>query len=771
MRKKNKKSRGSKWNFKVPIIVGSSFLGGIIVLAMVVLALSGRQGIFSSLQTMIFPSTFTPGGSLPGYGTGRTDGKCGIKKNTCERGSYRSVYFKVQPDLVNIYDRWACSGLEGGKNVLCKSVRPGAVDSKGHVKTRCHLSKPSGGYLINFNKSLISDRKDSTHTDHFTVNARVKAGKYKIKLESFDGYIAVGNRKDRKDSNPAEQSKEQYYVEFKSGNNTVAKTEATKDLKDGVTQAVWKGVVNNELNINKNTSSLLVKHVVPYVGKWKRPPHSVMAVCMSMEPIEDGVDGECGTAASSGAISNCSESNTDLCKVGEPILMKSNVGPYTRSKCVWECKGENGGSSSSICSAWNKVCGDNHKEPDEDCDNGADNGKVCTPSYGDSCDYCDSSCYTQTVTGGNCGNGTIDGDEKCDDGNQNGVIPAVGYGQTKEYCKTDCTKGTVTGGECGDGSVNGNERCDDGNTTSGDGCSATCQKEDLGIRIDKTVSDALVKKGDKVTYEYKVTNNGEVELHDIKVSDDKLGEITCPKTTLAVDEFMDCTKEEVSIDERVTNVATVKGFDSDGKKTSDSDSVTVNLESDPIICGNGKLDSGEQCDDGNTKNGDGCSSVCKKEKNVEEENKDEDEDEDEEDEDCDASIGNYIWYDTNGNGVQEDIEEGIEGIKVCAYNGNHKYCDTTNSGGRYKIKNLCKHTYDVVVRGVDGMIQTYDPDGKKNNKTQVKLKNGDKHTKADFGYRGGAPKTGVATSIALLIGISTLLTIGILMIMRKKGQI
>lgn len=31
------------------------------------------------------------------------------------------------------------------------------------------------------------------------------------------------------------------------------------------------------------------------------------------------------------------------------------------------------------------------------------------------------------------------------------------------------------------------------------------------------------------------------------------------------------------------------------------------------LCGNGQIDEGEQCDDGNNNNGDGCSSLCKEE--------------------------------------------------------------------------------------------------------------------------------------------------------------
>src|SRR6059036_2603751 len=37
--------------------------------------------------------------------------------------------------------------------------------------------------------------------------------------------------------------------------------------------------------------------------------------------------------------------------------------------------------------------------------------------------------------------------------------------------------GRATAATCGNGVVEGTEECDDGNTTSGDGCSATCQLE------------------------------------------------------------------------------------------------------------------------------------------------------------------------------------------------------------------------------------------------------------------------------------------------------
>ena len=138
---------------------------------------------------------------------------------------------------------------------------------------------------------------------------------------------------------------------------------------------------------------------------------------------------------------------------------------------------------------------------------------------------------------------------------------------------------------------------------------------------------------------------------------------------------------------------------------------------------------------------------------------------------CNSLIGNYIWYDTNSNGIQEGIEEGVEGVEVCAYRGDNRWCDVTDKHGRYKIENLCHGEYNVKVKGVKSMVQTYDPDSKRDNKTKVTLGNNDSHTKADFGYRGKAPSTGLVTNIALLIGLSTLITIGILLILREKGSL
>ena len=74
-----------------------------------------------------------------------------------------------------------------------------------------------------------------------------------------------------------------------------------------------------------------------------------------------------------------------------------------------------------------------------------------------------------------CGDGMVGGSEQCDDGNTT----------SGDGCSATCQ--TETGAECGNGMVETGETCDDGNTTAGDGCSATCQAEQTGGCGDGTI--------------------------------------------------------------------------------------------------------------------------------------------------------------------------------------------------------------------------------------------------------------------------------------------
>jgi fibro-slime domain-containing protein len=103
-------------------------------------------------------------------------------------------------------------------------------------------------------------------------------------------------------------------------------------------------------------------------------------------------------------------------------------------------------------------CGDGIKNGTEQCDDG-----VNLASYGGSSQQCGPGCVIASY----CGDGKVDGahDEECDDGANNGK----GYG----FCTTACKLGP----RCGDGVITNNETCDDGanNGNSTSKCDANCQ--------------------------------------------------------------------------------------------------------------------------------------------------------------------------------------------------------------------------------------------------------------------------------------------------------
>jgi uncharacterized repeat protein (TIGR01451 family)/LPXTG-motif cell wall-anchored protein len=99
------------------------------------------------------------------------------------------------------------------------------------------------------------------------------------------------------------------------------------------------------------------------------------------------------------------------------------------------------------------------------------------------------------------------------------------------------------------------------------------------IRIVKTASPTSVTPGDTVTYTYKVTNTGDVTLTDVKVTDDKLGDV-CTIGTLDVGQTKTCTKKFVTpanLAAPIDNVGTATGRDPTGVNVEDVDTATVGV--------------------------------------------------------------------------------------------------------------------------------------------------------------------------------------------------
>lgn len=72
------------------------------------------------------------------------------------------------------------------------------------------------------------------------------------------------------------------------------------------------------------------------------------------------------------------------------------------------------------------------------------------------------------------------------------------------------------------------------------------------LTLDKSVPEDLplpLRAGDVVPYTYTVTNTGNTELTQVAVTDDRLGNITCPQDTLPVGGSMECTATYVVTEE------------------------------------------------------------------------------------------------------------------------------------------------------------------------------------------------------------------------------
>ncbi|MCE9644909.1 MAG: DUF11 domain-containing protein [Chloroflexi bacterium] len=113
--------------------------------------------------------------------------------------------------------------------------------------------------------------------------------------------------------------------------------------------------------------------------------------------------------------------------------------------------------------------------------------------------------------------------------------------------------------------------------------------------------------------------------------------------------------------------------------------------------------------------------------------------------DLNSRIGDFIWLDLDGDGVQDAGEPGIPGVTVELQDGTctpNSTCltDVTDSNGEYGFPNLINNTYTVVVKSSSlpgGLTQTGDPDGTVNNQHTVVLTNLNKpYLTADFGYQG-----------------------------------
>ena len=242
---------------------------------------------------------------------------------------------------------------------------------------------------------------------------------------------------------------------------------------------------------------------------------------------------------------------------------------------------EYGGGCSSDCHETH-YCGDAllddiDKEWGEECDNGANN-VFESEEY----NVCTIGCKRLNF----CGDGKITHDEQCDDGNENdndGCSSQCVY-ESGFVCQTELGKTSCIPVLCGNGKLdsNGAETCDDGNRISGDGCSAICQ----------------IEKGWACT----------LDANNKSVCTSSCGNYT-------IDNGEQCEDGNKESGDGCSSGCQVEaGYYCELSETPDAAGHYLS-RCFARACGDGYVVGTEECDDGNTTDGDGCNKFCKREHN------------------------------------------------------------------------------------------------------------------------------------------------------------
>lgn len=203
----------------------------------------------------------------------------------------------------------------------------------------------------------------------------------------------------------------------------------------------------------------------------------------------------------------------------------------------------------------------------------------------------------------------------------------------------------VKPGVCGNGALEGGEQCDDGNAAANDGCSATCQLEPATKNDTCANADTItLTAGAGGTYATSISSGTTNLSHDqtftgcSSTGPDAIFKVvapidgvltaevpvagfnvslgarsTCPSsTTASVPLVCSNTSSENGLEEISFSV---KQGDTyylivDGTAAAELGPFTMLVNVRPPGCGDGLTSGTEQCDDGNTVAGDGCSPTC-----------------------------------------------------------------------------------------------------------------------------------------------------------------
>lgn len=312
------------------------------------------------------------------------------------------------------------------------------------------------------------------------------------------------------------------------------------------------------------------------------------------------------------------------------------------------------GGGVGVCEA--AGCGDGRIEAGEGCDDGNTTSgdgcnMACLAENGQSCGSGaigltgDASCESMICdqTGGSpglcrafgCGNNRLEMGEGCDDGNNvsgdgcnlacfiedNKACNQTAPGETGDNsCESGvCDPNKGAGGTCvvkgcGDGRLEAGEGCDDGGTVAGDGCNATCKVENgkacnamaPGATGDASCESGVCDKSLNETGTCKLKGCGDGRLDAGEGCDDNnIANGDGCNSACKIEDGQRCNTSAPGAIGGASCAGGLCDMASGSGSGGGSSGVCYSQR-----CGDGKVQLGETCDDGNAADGDGCSSQC-----------------------------------------------------------------------------------------------------------------------------------------------------------------
>ncbi len=261
--------------------------------------------------------------------TDQCSNSCTINTAQCGNGIVES-WGGEQCDDGNSNDHDACNNSCHTNSLVGKS---------------CPYTAGTGERVITFSKRLTSGGM-LTGAWYESVAASIPLGSYEVRLASYDGY--PGRERTRA------QTREQYKLEIKRGNQTIATSGVSQDLEDYKREVRWSGTVNTALSVNAAADRVVAVHING--TDTSDGPDSLEPVCALLSPTV----ATCGNGIKE-AGEQCDDGNQDNTDACTNICENARCGDgYTQSgeQCD-DGNTRNGDGCSALCTVETKAgsCG------------------------------------------------------------------------------------------------------------------------------------------------------------------------------------------------------------------------------------------------------------------------------------------------------------------------------------------------------------------------------------------------------------------------------